>query len=132
LDKRTPLAAAIAAGLIASASASAAFAHHSYAMFDRDKSVTMSGTILQWEMVNPHSFLWVVVKPDKGPEVTYGLESGGIAALQRSGITKSMVKPGDKVTVMIHPLKDGRNGGQLVNLTLSDGRQLRPNGGGQG
>ena len=125
------MAAAIALVLSAGAG-TAAWAHHSYAMFDRNKTITIEGAVLTWEMTNPHSYLWVTVKPEKGAEQSWGLEGGGVAALQRAGITRSMVKPGEKVTVDLHPLKDGRTGGQLVNLHLADGRSLRVGGGGDG
>ena len=121
----------VIAGVLAGAGA--AFAHHSYAVFDRTKTISVDGSVLTWEMINPHSFLWIVVKPaGGGPAQQWGLEGGGIPALQRAGITKSMVLPGQKISVDIHPLKDGRTGGQLVNLKLPDGRSLKVGGGGDG
>jgi len=119
-----------AAAVAAIAVAGGAAAHHSYAMFDRAKTITITGKVLTWEMVNPHSFLWVIVQPANGKEQTWGMEGGGIAALTRAGITKSAVKPGEKVVVDLHPLRDGRTGGQLVKLTLPDGREVRVGGGG--
>jgi hypothetical protein len=109
--------------------ATGAYAHHSYSMFDRDKTVTINGTIRTWEMINPHSYLWINVR--KGDQIeAWGLEGGGIQALVRAGVSKSSVKPGDKVSVDLHPLRDGRTGGQLMKLTLEDGRVLRLGGGG--
>jgi hypothetical protein len=131
--KRNPDLTAWIMALVMSAGAStAALAHHSYAMFDRNKTVTLDGQVLTWEMTNPHSYLWVTVKQATGPDQSWGLEGGGIAALQRAGITKSMVQPGEKISVELHPLKDGRTGGQLVNLHLPDGRSLHVGGGGDG
>ena len=124
--------AGVVALVLSAGAATTALAHHSSAMFDRNKTVTIEGAVLTWEMTNPHSYLWVTVKPDKGTEQSWGLEGGGVAALQRAGITRSMVKPGEKVTVDLHPLKDGRTGGQLINLHLADGRSLRVGGGGDG
>ena len=119
--------------LLLLAAAGAAQAHHSYAVFDRSKTITIEGTVYAWEMVNPHSFLWVAVPKPGGPEQKWGLEGGGIAALQRAGVTKSAVKPGEKVSVTLHPLRDGRNGGQLVSFTLaSTGKTVRVGGGGEG
>ena len=109
------LAAVLAGGL-----AAPALAHHSYSMFDREKTTTISGTIRTWEMVNPHSYLWINVPKDSGMEV-WGLEGGGIQALQRAGVGKSSVKPGDKVSVDLHPLRDGRRG-----PGAGPGRPLRP------
>jgi hypothetical protein len=124
--------AAWTAGAGALAAAGGAAAHHSYAMFDRTKTITITGKLLTWEMVNPHSFMWVIVQPVGGKEQTWGLEGGGIAALTRAGVTKSAVKPGEKVVVDLHPLRDGRTGGQLVKLTLPDGREVKVGGGGDG
>jgi hypothetical protein len=105
-----------------------ALAHHSYSMFDRTKSVTIEGTVRTWELVNPHSYLWVVVQKDKDMQI-WGLEGGGISALLRAGLNKSSIKPGDKVTVVLHPLRDGRTGGQLVKVVLADGTVVGEGGG---
>ena len=109
-----------------------ALAHHSYSMFDRTKTISIAGTVLTWEMVNPHSFLWVVVKTDTGAQQTWGLEAGGVPALMRAGVKKSAVQAGQKVSVDLHPLRDGRTGGQLVSVTFQDGKVLRMGGGGDG
>ncbi len=119
-----------AALALAATVATAASAHHSYAMFDHDKTISLTGTVYTWEMINPHSFLWVLVPKDGAAEQNWGLEGGGVAALQRTGVTKSMVKPGDKVIVSLHPLRDGRTGGQLLSVTLSNGKVIRMGGGG--
>ena len=107
-------------------------AHHSYSMFDRTRTTSISGTVLTWEMVNPHSFLWVIVKTDAGVQQTWGLEAGGVPALMRAGIKKSAVQKGQKVSVELHPLRDGRTGGQLVSVTFEDGKVLKMGGGGEG
>jgi hypothetical protein len=101
-------------------------------MFDRTKTTSISGTVLTWEMVNPHSFLWVIVKTDSGAQQTWGLEAGGVPALVRAGIKKSAVQRGQKVSVDLHPLRDGRTGGQLVSVTFEDGKVLKMGGGGEG
>lgn len=102
-----------------------ASAHHSYAMFDRTKVLTLTGTVRTWELVNPHAYLWVYVSDDKGGTTLWGLEAPGVQALMRAGWKKNTVQPGDKVTVVINPLTDGRPGGNLAQLTLADGRTLR-------
>jgi len=131
--KRRTLALAGAAFLLAASAGGVASAHHSYAMFDHDKTISLAGTVYTWEMINPHSYLWVLVpKQGGGPEQNWGLEGGGVAALSRTGVTKSMVKPGEKVVVSLHPLRDGRTGGQLLSVTLADGRVIRMGGGGGG
>ncbi|MCI3135188.1 DUF6152 family protein [Phenylobacterium aquaticum] len=109
----------------------AAFAHHSYSMFDRNKTITIEGAVRAWEMTNPHSYLWVTVMRKDGVTEVWGMEGAGVSALQRAGVRKSEVKPGDKVKVNLHPLRDGRTGGQLVSLVLdSTGRVVNFGGGG--
>lgn len=110
-----------AVALFFSASASPALAHHSYSMFDRNNTVSLSGTIRNFEMVNPHSYVWLVVKTPDGEQI-WGVEGGGVAAMQRVGLNKSSVKVGEAVTLDIHPLRDGRNGGQLVRMKLKNGK----------
>ena len=130
-NPRKILASAAAGLAVAAALSTAAAAHHSYSMFDRTKTQVLNGTVRAWEMTNPHSYLWVVVmKPDSSTEV-WGLEGAGVAALQRNGIHKSEVKPGDKISVSMHPMRDGRTGGQLVALTVGEtGKKVDFGGGG--
>lgn len=110
------------AGLLGAIGAGAAQAHHSYSMFDRTKTTTLNGSIRNFEMVNPHSYVWVIVRGANGSDQIWGLEGGGVAAMQRAGLNKSSVKVGDKVLIDMHPLRDGRNGGQLVRMRLPDGK----------
>ncbi len=112
------------AGLLGAIGAGAAQAHHSYSMFDRSKTTTLSGSIRNFEMVNPHSYVWVIVRGASGSDQIWGLEGGGVAAMQRAGLNKSSVKVGDKVLIDMHPLRDGRNGGQLVRMRLPDGKVI--------
>jgi len=110
----------------------AALAHHSYVMFDRTKTITIQGTVRTWEMTSPHSYLWVVVPKAAGPAEIWGMEGASVGQLQRAGVHKSEVKPGDKVNVNLHPLRDGRTGGQLVSLVLADSGRVVNFGGGGG
>jgi hypothetical protein len=102
------------------AAATPAPAHHSYSMFDRSQSKTLTGSVRNFEMINPHSYVWIVVPTDHGDQI-WGLEGGGVPAMQRAGLNKSSVKVGTAVIVDIYPLRDGRNGGQLIRLRLPDG-----------
>jgi putative copper export protein len=126
---RTLLGAALGLAALAD-TAGAAFAHHSYSMFDRSRTTTIQGTVWTWEMINPHSFLWVVVTKPDGTTEKWGREGAGVGMLQKAGVSKSAVKTGDKVTVDLHPLRDGRTGGQLVRVVLADGKVLGGFGGG--
>jgi len=111
------------AGLLGSA---AALAHHSGAMFESEKTVTLNGTVTEFEWVNPHAWLYVAVTDDKGQETLWGFEAEGPSALMRAGIKKNSVQPGDIVTVVARPLRDGRPAGAWVSVTKQDGTVLAP------
>ena len=102
-----------------------ASAHHSFSMFDSDKTVSVSGTVKEFEWVNPHSWLRVTVD-DKatGRPAQWAFEMGSPGQQAAKGWKPDSVKPGDKVTVSFHPLKDGSRGGQLLAATLPNGQQL--------
>lgn len=115
--------------------AALARAHHSFAMFDNSKKLTVTGTVRALEWSNPHIWLWVDVPDDKGNVVAYGFEGAAPGELSRmSNWTKRAVAPGEKVTVQFSPLKDGRPGGTLGAVTKADGTVLGNNarGGGPG
>jgi hypothetical protein len=108
------------------ATAGAAFAHHSGAMFDSTKQVSLQGTVKEFQYTNPHSWL-VVNVPDAAGKVTeWSFEAEGPSTLLRAGIKKSSLMPGDKVTVRGRPLKDGRPGAGLIDVTKADGTVLSP------
>lgn len=100
-----------------------AAAHHSTAMFDFQKTVTLSGTVKDFAWTNPHTWTNVTVDSGKGAAV-YGLEGMSPNYLSRNGWTRKTLQPGDKVTVEVHPLKDGRKGGFMVSAKLADGTVL--------
>jgi hypothetical protein len=98
-------------------------AHHSYAMFDRDKDVVLVGTVKVWQWTNPHTWLVLDVLDSQGKLTEYGIEGQSPQVLRRLGFPgKDMMKPGDKVTVHIRPLRDGTPGGQLASVSTSDGK----------
>ena len=97
-------------------------------MFDGTKTATLQGTVKEFQYTNPHSWL-VVNVPDAAGKVTeWSFEAEGPSTLLRSGIKRSSLMPGDKVTVRGHPLKDGRPGAGLVDVTKADGTVLNPRG----
>ena len=113
------------ATLAACACAVPALAHHSFAMFDSDKTLTMTGTVKEFEWTNPHSWLRIIVEDQaSGKTLQWALEMGAPAQQARVGWKPDSVKPGDKVTVIIHPLKDGSRGGQFVTAILPGGSIL--------
>jgi hypothetical protein len=98
-------------------------AHHSYAMFDRAKTVALSGTIKQFQWTNPHSFVQVVAAGDSGP-TEWSVEMGSPFELARAGWNPSMFKVGDKVIIQVHPTKDGTKGGGFISATDADGQPI--------
>jgi hypothetical protein len=96
-----------------------AFAHHSFAMFDRQKNVTLDGTVKEFQWTNPHIWIQLMVKDASGKEVEYSIEGGNLNGLRRVGWHRSSLQPGDKAVVVIHPLKNGSVGGQLVSATVN-------------
>jgi hypothetical protein len=117
------ISAAIALSLAAGATAPA-LAHHSFAMFDFQASKSVTGTIEQFDWTNPHTFIWLQVPTANGGSERYGFEGMSPNYLGRRGWSKTTLKPGDKVTVTYHPLKDGSKGGTYQKVMLSDGKEL--------
>jgi len=105
-------------------------AHHSFTMFDTSKSVTLIGTVTSFEWTNPHSYIEIDVE-EGGAVKHWSIEMGSPSILQQSGWKFSSLKKGDKTTLVINPLKDGRAGGFLNTATLPTGKVLG-NGPGRG
>ena len=101
-----------------------AASHHSFAMFDRSRTLTVSGSVKDWQWVNPHTWLQLTVRDSAGAEVEWSIEGRSPNVLSRRGWTKSLIGKGDKVTVVLYPLKSGEPGGAIVRLILADGREL--------
>lgn len=113
------------AGATIIALATPAFAHHSFAMFDGTKTITVSGTLKEFELVNPHSWIHIVAPdPATGEQVDWQFEMGSPGQLGSRGVKADTIKPGDKVTIQMHPMKDGSHGGQYMSAVLADGSML--------
>ena len=119
---RTALAGCFAATALAIACA--ASAHHSFAMFDQSKQVPLTGTIREFQWTNPHAFIHIDVPNTEGASDLWKVELNSPNNLKRQGWKSSELKPGDKVTVVINPLRDGSKGGLFVSATLADGKVL--------
>jgi len=107
----------------------AAVAHHSYAMFDLSRTVTLQGTIKDFQWTNPHSWIWIDVTAADGKPEQWGIEGMSPNYLARRGWSKHTLNPGDKVSVVIHPLKGADHGGSFLSVTLADGTVMRQSGG---
>jgi hypothetical protein len=101
-----------------------ALAHHSFAMFDMKKDVSMLGVVTEFRWTNPHSWMHLDVTDKDGTKVNWALEMTSPNNLVLSGWRRSSLKPGDKVTVTYHPLLNGKSGGSLVKVVLADNRTL--------
>jgi hypothetical protein len=118
------------AATIVLAFAGAAFAHHSGAMFDRDKTVELTGTVVSFGWTNPHSWIEISVPNSSGGTDKWGVECNSPNTMARSGWRATTLKPGDQVTITVHPLRDGTKGGRFINVKLADGTVLNDMGGG--
>lgn len=117
--------AAIVAGALGFAGV--AGAHHSFAMFDTKKTLSIQGTVKDFQWTDPHVWIDMIATTPEGPKL-YSIEAINLRVLKSSGWKFNTLKPGDKVTLVINPLRDGRPGGSLVKATLPDGRTLNANG----
>jgi len=105
--------------------AAQALAHHSFSMFDQEKVVKLDGTVKELEWTNPHSWLRIMVEDQATHQPRqWSIELASVGQQSRIGWTPTIVKPGDKASVEINPLKDGTRGGPLLLITLPDGTKL--------
>jgi hypothetical protein len=100
-----------------------ALAHHSYAMFDDSKTVSLEGTVKDWQFSNPHAWL-VVTVAENGKSEEWAIEGPTTNGRQPRGWSRTTFKAGDKIKVEINPLRDGRKGGAFLRATLPDGTIL--------
>ena len=105
-------------------------AHHSFAMFDRSIEKVATGTVVRWTFNNPHSWLYLNIKDKDGKETLWSFEASSPTALLQRGITGTTFEPGKTITVLYCPLKDGRPGGGLGWVKLTDGSFINPADGG--
>ncbi len=99
-------------------------AHHSFAMFDTTRRVELTGSVAAFEWTNPHVIIHVDVPETNGTVAPWTIELGSPSMLLRSGWKFNVLKPGDKVALIVNPLRQGQNGGLLVRITLPDGHML--------
>lgn len=97
-------------------------AHHSGAMFDRTKKITVTGTVVMFQYVQPHSWIDVKVKNDDGTETEWSFEAGAPPQMKMVGLTPDVLHAGDKITITGHPLRDGRPAAAFIELKLPNGK----------
>jgi hypothetical protein len=118
--------AGIAIAAAAIPSAIPAFAHHSFAMFNSSQTATLEGTGREFQWTNPHAWIMLTVAKD-GQSQDWAVEMMGPGGLARQGWNQKTLEPGMPVKLVIHPLRDGTNGGQFVEATLPDGTRMGRN-----
>jgi hypothetical protein len=110
------------AGLVAVVGLSSPVAaHHSFAMFDKERAMTLKGVVRKIEWKNPHVYFYV---ENAGDTKQYAIECGSINALTRTGWKVSTLKVGDAVSMEIFPLRNGELGGLLNLVTLPNGAKM--------
>jgi hypothetical protein len=112
---------ALLAGAMALGSATPALSHHSHAMYDHAKEVVITGNVTNFAYTNPHVELDVAVNQN-GKMISYWIEMSNLTNMVARGITPATFKKGDKITVKMHPLKDGRAGGSYTIITAANGK----------
>jgi len=102
-------------------------AHHSGAMFDDKKTVTLTGVVKEFQFTNPHSWLLVDVKGSDGKVTTWGFEAEGPSTLTRAGIRLKDFLPGTPVTMTGNPMRDGRPAATWVKaVRMTDKKEFNP------
>lgn len=104
-----------------------AAAHHSPAMFDASKQITLAGTVKEFQWTSPHCWIQLLVadpaQPNAAP-VEWGIEMDNPLGLSRHGWKPGSLTPGEQIVVVAHPLRDGSNGAQVISVTRADGTRV--------
>lgn len=103
-------------------------AHHSTVPFDSTKQTTLTGIVKEFDWTNPHTWIWINVPNDKGGMDLWGVEGMSPNYLGRRGWTKSTIKPGEKITIVGRPMKDGSKAAMFMSATLADGKVMTQSG----
>ncbi len=104
--------------------AASVLAHHSFGTFDMQKQATIVGTVKEFQWTNPHAWIQLKVVNAKGKIEEWGFETASPNVIGRRGWSKNTLQPGDKVTIIYHPMRNGSHGGALMSITLPSGKIL--------
>jgi hypothetical protein len=96
-------------------------AHHTDISLDFEQIVEVSGTVKEFHWTSPHSALYVIVTEESGQSAEWALDLESPGSLSRAGWKPTTLVPGDRITVTLHPLKDGAPGGKALTVKLPDG-----------
>jgi hypothetical protein len=107
--------------VVLAAAASLAFAHHSFAMFDQSKQVTVIGKVTEVQWTNPHVWIFLEGAPIGGKKALWGVEFTSKVHLTRRNFASDMVKVGDNVEFTVNPYRDGKSGGRFVAVKMANG-----------
>jgi hypothetical protein len=116
----------VSLGLLALLAADLASAHHSAAMFDAGKEITLTGTVKEFQWMSPHCWIQLLVSDEAHPDAApaeWGIEMDNPTGLSRHGWKPGSLKAGDRVVVVAHPLRDGTSGAQVVSVA-KDGKLI--------
>ena len=119
-----PLKSIALAGACALTLAIPAWAHHSHANYESSDAIEITGTVVDYQWINPHTWIYITVMGEDGEPQEWALESGSTGQLTRRGWAAESMKPGDTITAIVKPLKDGSYGGVLGTIILADGSAL--------
>ena len=114
-------------GVVLAIFVSPVWAHHSFAMFDIKKTMTLKGTVKEFQWISPHAWIVMTTPVSGGKPEQWAVELSSPRTLARTGLTPKTLRPGMNISVDIHPLKDGSPGGSATGLTLTlpDGKVLK-------
>ncbi len=108
-----------------------ASAHHSYAMFDVEKKISIEGTVKQFMWTNPHSWIRMEVMDAKGQPKEWAVEMGSLTILVALGWNPKTLQAGDKIRITVHPMKSGLPGGDFITLDGGGHNMVKNDGGAQ-